>query len=99
MPGGLFVEVFAGTPPCGLRPDGDYVCWSDLERRLPRFMAGEPLVQAASGKDTSYAYSCGVRPDSTLLCWAHDYSGDPDVVGGRLHNQKLGWSGTAVRRR
>ena len=82
VPEGPFVEAEAGRPPCGLRPSGEFVCWSDRAREVlwqqDHTFWDERLVAVSPGWGFLYwkapiyrkptEYVCGVRLDSTLVC-------------------------------
>ena len=81
VPEGPFVDVHAGHPPCALRPNGEFLCWSSQARNVVRQdhpFRDERLVQVSPGwgftswrgsiRYQSAPYVCGVRTDSTLVC-------------------------------
>ena len=82
VPEGPFVEADAGRPPCGLRTDGEFACWSSYARRVLRQQRhpfwDERFVSVSPGWGFNYwrgpvhltpqPYVCGIRLDSTLTC-------------------------------
>ena len=64
-PDGPFAEVSAGQQlTCGLRPDGEALCWGACFEPVPWKLAGHfRQVRVSVGQ------ACGIRDDGALVCW------------------------------
>lgn len=75
VPPGKFIKVFAGAL-CGLRTDGEYVCWGPDDR-------DGPLLDAPAGEFEALVlelgYACALSADGEVSCWGSGSAiwGDP----------------------
>ena len=56
---------------CGLKPDGQAVCWGSNSNGRLEVPEGERFIEIASGE----RHSCGLRADGRAICWGSNSNG------------------------
>ena len=62
---------------CGLRENGEAMCWGNNEQGRAAPPAGQ-FVDVSAG----YDHTCGVRPTGEVECWGDNSDGETDVPDG-----------------
>jgi hypothetical protein len=77
-PSGTFSQVSAGrNHTCGLKIDGNLVCWGDDAEGQSTPPSGTFIQVSAGGQ-----HSCGIQTDGTLACWGDDAEGQSTLPSG-----------------
>ena len=84
---GEFTSVSAGrSHTCGVKTDGQVVCWGDA-----RFGPATPPHGSFVSVSAGLHHTCGVKTDGQVVCWGDDLGGAVALPGGSFVSVSAGW--------